>query len=230
MLYAIVALLIVILDQWTKYWVAANIVENSGVKEVIPGILSLINLHNDGAAFGFLSGANATLIFAGICVVFCIAVIILLATRVVRGSLGRWALIFIMAGGIGNCIDRVVYAYVQDMFKIDAINWFPIFNVADAFIVFGCVLFILYILFGGNKRARRREEEDEYYDDDEYEDDDYDEDEDEDDYEDRKPAKKKRLSLRERRRMKKEAEYDDEYERRRGRRLRGRKAREAFQA
>ena len=84
MLYAIVALLIVILDQWTKYWVAANIVENSGIKEVIPGILSLINLHNDGAAFGFLSGGNATLIFAGICVVFAIVVIILLATRVVQ--------------------------------------------------------------------------------------------------------------------------------------------------
>ena len=56
MLYAIVALLIIILDQWTKYWVAGNIVTNTGVKELIPGLMSLVNVHNDGAAFSFLAG------------------------------------------------------------------------------------------------------------------------------------------------------------------------------
>ena len=97
MLYAIVALLVIILDQWTKYWVAGNIVLNSGTKELIPGLVSLVNVHNEGAAFSFLAGANANLYFIAICGVFSIAVIILLATRVIRGELGRWSAVFVMA-------------------------------------------------------------------------------------------------------------------------------------
>lgn len=180
MLYAIVALLIIILDQWTKYWVAGNIVTNSGIKELIPRLISLVNIHNEGAAFGFLAGSNARILFVGIAGVFALFVIIALATNLVKGQLGRWSLIFVMAGGIGNCIDRLLYGYVQDMFKLDFVI-FAIFNVADAFITIGCILFILYLLFGGGKRARRRAEAEEDYDEDEDEEvyDDEDEDEEE---------------------------------------------------
>ncbi len=171
MLYAIVALLVIILDQWLKYWVAGNIVLNTGIKEIIPGILSLVNIHNDGAAFSFLSGGSARIYFIVICGVFTLAVIIALATKFISGSLGRWSAVFVMAGGIGNCIDRILYGFVQDMFKLEFIN-FPVFNVADIFITVFCLVFILYILFGGEKksaRQRRREEEDYYDDDDEEE-------------------------------------------------------------
>ena len=180
MLYAIVALLIIILDQWTKYWVAGNIVTNTGVKDLIPGLMSLVNVHNDGAAFSFLAGGNARIIFVAIAGVFALFVIIALATNLIRGQLGRWGAIFVMAGGIGNCIDRILYGYVQDMFKLDFVN-FAIFNVADAFITVGCLLFILYIIFGGNRRARRRDEDEDDYDED---DEDEFEDEDEDDEDD----------------------------------------------
>lgn len=188
MLYAIVALLIIILDQWTKYWVAGNIVMNTGVKELLPGVVSLVNIHNDGAALGILAGGNARIYFVAIAGAVTLFVIIALATNLIRGQLGRWGAIFVMAGGIGNCIDRILYGFVQDMVKLDFVN-FAIFNVADAFITLGCILFILFLLFGGNKRARRRAGD---------EDDDYDEDEDdleddEDDYEE-----EPRLSRRER--------------------------------
>ena len=178
MLYAIVALLIIILDQWTKYWVAGNIVANTGVKELVPGLVSLVNVHNEGAAFGFLAGSNARIIFVAIASVFTLFVIIALATKLVRGQLGRWSLIFVMAGGIGNCIDRLLYGYVQDMFKLDFVN-FAIFNVADAFITLGCILFILFILFGGNRRAKRRDAMAEEYDEEEEEEEFEDEDEEE---------------------------------------------------
>ena len=167
MLYAIVALLVIILDQWTKYWVAGNIVLETGSKELIPGLASLVNVQNKGAAFGFLSGANAQLYLIAICGVFTLAVIILLATRVIRGELGRWSAIFVMAGGIGNCIDRLLYGYVQDMFRLDFFPQFPIFNVADIFITVFALLFILYILFGGNKK--RASDEVEFEDEDEEE-------------------------------------------------------------
>ena len=169
MLYAIVALLVIIADQWLKYWVAGNIVLNTGMKELIPGVLSLVNIHNEGAAFGFMSGGNARIYFIIICAVFTIAVIVALATNFISGSLGRWSAVFIMAGGIGNCIDRILYGYVQDMFKVEFFN-FPIFNVADIAITVFCFVFILYILFGGegrSARSRRLDDDDDYDDDDE---------------------------------------------------------------
>ncbi len=165
MLYAIVALLVIILDQWMKYWVAGNIALGSEIKELIPGVLSLVNIHNDGAAFSFLSGGNARIYFIIICAVFTIAVIVALATNLISGPLGRWSAIFVMAGGIGNCIDRILYGFVQDMFKLEFIN-FPIFNVADIFITVFCLVFILYILFGGEKSARRRDRDEEAFDED----------------------------------------------------------------
>ena len=171
MLYAIVALLVIIADQWLKYWVAGNIVLNTGVKELIPGVISLVNIHNEGAAFGFMSGGNARIYFIIICAVFTIAVIVALATNFISGSLGRWSAVFIMAGGIGNCIDRILYGYVQDMFKLEFFN-FPIFNVADIAITVFCFVFILYILFGGegrSARSRRLDDDDDYDDEEEEE-------------------------------------------------------------
>ena len=56
MLYAIVVVLVLIADQLVKYWVTANITLNSGSVELIPGILKLVNIHNDGAAFSLFPG------------------------------------------------------------------------------------------------------------------------------------------------------------------------------
>ena len=191
MLYAIVAMLVIIADQWLKYWIAGNIVLDTGIKELIPGVLSLVNIHNQGAAFGFLSGGNARIYFIIICVVFTVAVIVALATNFISGSLGRWSAVFIMAGGIGNCIDRILYGYVQDMFKVEFFN-FPIFNVADIAITVFCFVFILYILFGGEGRsARDRRLEDD--------DDDDEDDEDEEDVPVRRQPEKEEKPVRRRR-------------------------------
>ena len=192
MLYAIVAMLVIIADQWLKYWVAGHIVLDAGVKTLIPGVLSLVNIHNTGAAFGFLSGGNARIYFIIICAAFTIAVIVALATNFISGSLGRWSAVFIMAGGVGNCIDRILYGYVQDMFKIEFFN-FPIFNVADIAITVFCFVFILYILFGGEGRSARSRRLDD-------EDDDYDEeDEDEEDVPARRRVEKEEKPIRRRR-------------------------------
>jgi len=180
MLYAIVAVLAIIVDQLVKYWVAGNIALGTGVKELIPGIVSLVNVHNDGAAFGFLGGGGARIYFIIICGVFTVLIILALATNFISTRIGRWSAVFVAAGGLANCIDRVISGYVQDMFKLDFMN-FAIFNVADIFITVGCFVFILDLLFGG-----RRSEDDEFYDD---EDDDYDDEyelDDDDEYEERR--------------------------------------------
>ena len=186
MLYAIVALLVIILDQWTKFWVAGHIALNTGSRELIPGLIKLVNIHNDGAALGFLSGKNAGMLFIILCAVFTIFVIIALATKLVKAPIGRWSLLFIMAGGLSNCIDRLLSGYVQDMFMPTFMDKLPIFNVADIFITVFCLIFILFVLFGG-----RRDEED-------YDDEDEDEeleDEEEEEEEEEEAVEKKPRSL-----------------------------------
>ena len=182
MLYAIVALLVIILDQWTKFWVAGHIALNTGSRELIPGLIKLVNIHNDGAALGFLSGKNAGMLFIILCAVFTIFVIVALATKLIKSSVGRWSLLFIMAGGLSNCIDRLLSGYVQDMFMPTFMDNLPIFNVADIFITVFCLVFILFVLFGG----KSDEDEDDESDEEEYEDDEdeeVEEDEDEDEEE-----------------------------------------------
>ena len=160
MLYAIFGVLVIILDQWVKYWAAGNLIYGGDPKPLIPGIINLLNVHNDGAAFSFLSGANAGKIFVILAVVFTVLVIVGLATNFISGRLARWCAVFVAAGGIGNAIDRALYGYVQDMFQFSFAPSFPVFNVADVFIVVFCLLFILCILFGGRKAKQTSEEYD----------------------------------------------------------------------
>ena len=160
MLYAIFGVLVIILDQWVKYWAAGNLVYGGDPKPLIPGIINLLNVHNDGAAFSFLSGANAGKIFVILAVVFTVLVIIGLATNFISGKLARWCAVFVAAGGIGNAIDRALYDYVQDMFQFSFAPSFPVFNVADVFIVVFCILFILCIIFGGRKAKQKDEYDD----------------------------------------------------------------------
>lgn len=174
MLYSIVALLVVILDQAVKYWVT-NTLMGYDIVKFIPGVISLVNVPNDGAAFSLLSGGGARIYFIIVTVVFCIAVILALATNFISGRVARWSLVMVAAGGFANCIDRVIYGYVVDMFKVELFN-FAIFNVADIFITVFAIVFALAIIF---EKPRKDE-------DDEDDEDDYDEEEEDDEDEDRK--------------------------------------------
>ena len=158
MLYAIVAVAALILDQAVKYWTSANIVLNTGVRELIPGFIHLANVHNTGAAFSFLEGARW--FFVVLCVVFTAAVIVLLAKRIIKSEFERWTAVLVLAGAIGNCIDRVVCGYVVDMFEFEFKIFgmsFPVFNVADILITVGGILFCIAVILSpsdGNRREK----------------------------------------------------------------------------
>ena len=165
MLYSIIGILVIILDQLVKYFVDQNINWSRPVVELIPNVISLVRVQNDGAAFSFLSGGSARIWFILLTAIFAILVVIALATNFVSGRFGRWCLVFITAGGLSNMIDRIRFGYVIDMFRIDMFD-FAVFNVADIFITVFCIAFILYILFGGEKE---RDEGDEFEEDEEEE-------------------------------------------------------------
>ena len=234
MLYAIVALLVIVLDQWTKLWVSTN--ADLLPYTLIPNAVSLVNAQNPGGAFGFLADKNATVIFIAVAGLVALLTIIALSTNLIKGGLGRWSLVFISAGGLSNAIDRLMsQGKVQDMIKLDflervnlfglkGIN-FPIFNVADMFITVFCILLILYILFGGNKKAADR-----------YADEDEDEPEeeileDEDEEEDDRPARRKEKQRRREKPAEPEAKparsrqgsFEEDYERYKARKSREQK-------
>ena len=145
MLYSIIGILVIIFDQLVKYWVDENINYLNPSIELIPNVLSLVRVQNDGAAFSFLQGGGARIWFVALTAIFAILVVIALATNFISGRFGRWCLVFITAGGLSNMID---------MFKIELFD-FAVFNVADIFITVFCIAFILYILFGGEKEKDR---------------------------------------------------------------------------
>ena len=136
MLYAIAALLALIADQALKYYVTLNIPLGDGVVPLIPGVMSLVNYRNTGAAFSMLSGGGARWAFVVLAVSFTAAVIYLIVNRKISSKAMCWILTMIAAGAMGNAIDRAFYGYVVDMFRTDFIN-FAIFNVADIFITVG---------------------------------------------------------------------------------------------
>ena len=183
MLYAIIAAIILIGDQWLKYWVTVNITLSTGEATLIPGVVKLVNIHNSGAAFGFLSdAAYARWLFLGIAALFIIVIVVVLAKHLFKSRFANWCAVMALAGAVGNCIDRALYGYVVDMFKVEFMD-FAVFNVADVFLVVACLAFVIYLivdLFRGKD------------DDDEDEDDDDDDEDDEDDEE--KPRRAGRRS------------------------------------
>ena len=199
MLYAIFAVLVIILDQGVKYWVAGAIHMESAGETFIPGILSIVNVQNKGAAFSFLSGSNPRIFFIILTGVFTVLVIIALATKFISGPLARWSIVMVTAGGISNCIDRVIYGYVQDMFKCEFVD-FPVFNVADIFITVFALLFIIAIIF---ERDRRRDFQ--FDDEEEF-------DEDEEEEEEERPRRLSRKEKKALRRAAREEEEDEEEE------------------
>lgn len=148
MLFAIVAAVILIADQWLKYWVTVNITLSTGSQELIPGVVKLVNIHNSGAAFGLLDNVDyARWIFLAVTAAFVVVIAVLLVRRVFDSRFAVWCEVLFLTGALGNCIDRVFLGYVVDMFKLEFVN-FAVFNIADAVLVVSCLMFVIYVFFG----------------------------------------------------------------------------------
>ena len=153
MIYAIVAVLVLIADQAVKLWTTKNILLGAAgddCVELIRGVVHMTNIHNTGAAFSILSGAQWFLI--AVSAVFVIVIIVLITQEIIHTPFGKWTAVLIIAGALGNCIDRILYGYVVDMFEFEFIN-FPVFNVADIFITVAGILFCIHVIFHNEPEA-----------------------------------------------------------------------------
>ncbi|GKS55212.1 signal peptidase II [Enterococcus mundtii] len=151
-IYWIISALIIGLDQWVKWLIVDNFALGE-TKSVIPGILSLNHIRNFGAAWSLLEGKMWFFT-----VVTIIAVVVILTLMIKNRSDGnRWFMIgltLILAGAIGNFIDRVRLGYVIDMFQTDFVN-FPIFNVADISLVIGVICVLIYIILDEKEQRKK---------------------------------------------------------------------------
>ncbi len=143
MLISILFVIAVIgVDQLTKYWAVTRLA-SKGTIPLIEDVFHLTYAENRGAAFSMLE--NSSLFLIVVTSLAMILIILALWRKWVKGSLAHWACLSILAGGIGNLIDRIAQGFVVDMFDFRLIN-FAIFNVADIFITVGGGLLILYIV------------------------------------------------------------------------------------
>ncbi len=140
-LWLVPAAILVALDQWTKFLAKSNL---SKPHVLIPDVLELTYTENTGAAWSMLSGKQTLLI---------------VVTALMLGAV-LWALLkgtwqhpvlqagesLLIAGGIGNLIDRVWNDYVVDFIYVKAID-FPVFNVADCCVCCGAALLLVYVIF-----------------------------------------------------------------------------------
>lgn len=157
MFYAILTTALVVLDQIVKYLVRANIPLGGNVP-FIPYLLDLTYVQNTGAAFSMLRSHTwvLTLTSAIVVVVMCA----LLVKGFFKNHLGLFSAALVLAGGMGNLIDRVVFGFVTDMFQTTFIE-FAVFNVADCCVTIGVPLLFLYVWLYVGKDEKKEDEADE---------------------------------------------------------------------
>ncbi len=148
--YLFAAGLIVGLDRLTKGWAASTLIR-SEPRPFLGHVIRLTRVHNVGGAFGIFPG-NGTL-FIVVSSVVAIGLFVYLLVADLRGKLLNAGLALVLAGAIGNLIDRLHYGYVLDFFEV---RGFSIFNLADACITVGVGLILVHTFLGGERdRATR---------------------------------------------------------------------------
>lgn len=131
------------LDQLVKYW-TITVVKPAISIPVIPNVFHFTYVENRGAAFSILQGRK--LFFVIITAVVLLMILYVFRKGLIVHATGKWALLMVAGGAIGNLIDRILRGFVVDVFDFCLIH-FPVFNVADIFVVCGGFLFAFYILF-----------------------------------------------------------------------------------
>ena len=134
------------LDIVTKQW-ALRYLAVEGDITVIDGFFNLAYLENRGAAFGILQNKQIFLIIVTSIIILGMLYYVFIIKP--DSKLLNWSLYLIIAGAVGNLIDRSLLGFVVDFLEFHYKNYyFPTFNLADTFVVIGTGLLIIYILKG----------------------------------------------------------------------------------
>ncbi len=154
LLNLLIPLIGVVVDQLVKYWASTSLQANGPIP-LWEGVFHLTYQENTGAAFSILTGQRWLLL--AVTVVLLGGLLWALFTGWMKNDWGRWSLRLIIAGAIGNMIDRFFLGYVVDLFDFCLID-FPVFNVADILLCVGVGMMCLYILVMEPKLEKQAKE------------------------------------------------------------------------
>lgn len=154
--YLLISLLILVLDQATKWLVEASLTLHES-KNIVPGLLNFVYVRNTGVAFGLFPAygdLKGTLILAGAGLIALTFVVWYFWTTPLEDRALLWALSLIIGGAIGNLLDRLVQGGVTDFidFNFQGYHWHT-FNIADSAITIGISLMVIGTLRGHPKEA-----------------------------------------------------------------------------
>lgn len=137
--------LLTAIDQFTKFIVQSNF-ELYESKPVIDGVFAFTYIQNRGMAWGMFQGKIPVfLIFTSIFLILAFRIMYNVVDKK-RYAMVKYMLILLISGAIGNLIDRVKLGYVVDFFSFELID-FPVFNVADIYVVISMVSAMILLLF-----------------------------------------------------------------------------------
>ena len=134
----------VFLDQYVKIIVRKTLPDNT--KVLIPDVLELKYLENAGAAFGMLQGQKIIFLILTIIIFMAVLFILFKLPNDYKFIKLNITLVFLLAGALGNAIDRVYKATVTDFIYFKLIN-FPIFNIADIYISISTIFLVILLIF-----------------------------------------------------------------------------------
>ena len=164
-MYLLLAALLIAADQASKWWATSSFA-GGGALELGLGF-RLTYIRNTGAAFGLLRDVNlqvagrhvdGTLLLGLLSAAVSLVIIWFLVRRGASlTTLPKVSLTLILAGALGNMIDRLLLGYVIDFIHFRSGSFdFPVFNLADSFVVIGGILLFLSSFFDGERRAEER--------------------------------------------------------------------------
>ncbi len=136
----------IVLDQLTKKWAVGVLKDGSSIK-IIGDFLRFTYAENRGAAFSILQDQRLFFIITTVVMLAVMAYIYFKTKNITK--LSKLSIAMIAGGAIGNFLDRLRLGYVVDFIDVRFGSFynFPIFNIADSFVVCGTILMIILILF-----------------------------------------------------------------------------------
>lgn len=148
LLFILFSAILVGIDQISKH-LAVTYLANGTTVELIPNVFELHYLENRGVAFGMLQDMRWVFIPVSL-VMMALLIALLVRSPMRKYGFFRFCCYLCLAGAVGNLIDRAVLGYVVDFLYFKLID-FPIFNIADCYVVISTILFCVYFLFFTDK-------------------------------------------------------------------------------
>lgn len=139
------AIILVCIDQYTKYLAVLKLKGSESI-EFIPKILSFTYVENPGSAWGIMKNAQFLVIILSVLVIGAIIFYYIKLEPTKKNRPLKISFVLLLSGAVGNLIDRLSRKIVVDFFEVKFIS-FPVFNVADIYVVVSVALLFILLIF-----------------------------------------------------------------------------------